>query len=108
MSRGRERQPVDTAVSSKITEDHQELASPPAELAVLQADFSCFRIWREQTCDRARYEARSLHLEINPHTVVTDDIGELSAALEPARHVACPRSHPPGQAPSGRPRPAAA
>jgi len=108
MPRGKERQPVDTAVSSEITEDHQELAPPPAELAVLQADFACFRIWRVQTCDRARYEARSLHLEINPHTVVTDNIGELSAALESSRHAACPRPHPPGQAPPARPRPAAA
>ncbi len=76
---------MDTAVSSEITEDHQELAPPPAELAVLQADFACFRIWRVQTCDRARYEARSLHLEINPHTVVTDDLGELRDMLRAAR-----------------------
>jgi len=99
---------VDTAVSSEITEDHQELAPPPAELATLQADFSCFRIWREQTCDRALYVARSLHLELNPSTVVTGDIGELRAALEPARHVACPRPHPAGQAPPARPMQAAA
>ncbi len=99
---------MDTAVSSEITEDHQELAPPPAELATLQADFSCFRIWREQTCDRALYVARSLHLELNPSTVVTGDIGELRAALEPARHVACPRPHPAGQAPPARPMQAAA
>ncbi len=99
---------MDTAVSSEITEDHQELAPPPAELATLQADFSCFRIWREQTCDRALYVARSLHLELNPYTVVTGDIRELSAALEPARHVACPRPHPAGQAPPARPMQAAA
>jgi hypothetical protein len=96
---------VDTAVSSEIAEDHQELAPPPAELAILQADFPCFRIWREQTCDRALYMSRSLHLEINPHTVMTGDIGELRAALEPSRHVPCPRPRPPGQAPPARRRP---
>ena len=85
-----------------------ETAPPHDQLPGLRADFPCFRIWRKQTCDRARYEARSLHLEINPHTVVTDNIGELSAALESSRHAACPRPHPPGQAPPARPRPAAA
>jgi hypothetical protein len=80
----------------------QEAARNAPELAGLHADFPCFRIWRVQTCDRARYEARSLHLEINPHTVVTDDIAELGAALEPARLSACPRPHPPGQPPPAR------
>jgi len=47
--------------------------------------------------------ARSLHLELNPHTVVTDDISELRTALEPARRLACPRPHPAGQAPPARP-----
>jgi hypothetical protein len=63
-----------------------------AGLAILQAQFPCFRIWRERTCDRVRYVARSLHPGLNPHTVVTDDIGELRAALEPARceHPAAP------------------
>jgi len=76
---------------------------PADDLAGLRADFPCFRIWREQTCDRALYVARSLHLELNPFTVVTDEIGELSAALQPARHAACPRPHPAGQAPPTRP-----
>jgi len=69
----------------------------------LHADFPCFQIWREETCDRARYVSRSLHHELNPHTVITDDLWELRAALEPARHAACPRPHPAGQAPSARP-----
>jgi len=80
----------------------------PAELAILQADFPCYRIWREQTYDRDRYHALSLHLEINPYTVVTDDIRELRAVLEPARHAACPRRHPAGQAPPAGPLRAAA
>jgi hypothetical protein len=99
---------VDTAVSSEIAEDHQKLVPPPAELAVLRADFPCFHIWRQQTCDRTRYEARSLHPGLNPYTVVTDDIRELRAALEPARHAACPCPHPAGHAPPARPLQAAA
>jgi hypothetical protein len=73
------------------------------KLAVLQAEFPCFRISREQTCDRARYAVRSLHPGLNPHTVVTDDIAELQAALEPSRHAPCPRPHPAGQPPPARP-----
>ena len=85
-----------------------EAARNIPELAGLRAGFPCFRIWREETCDRVLYVARSLHLELNPSTVVTGDIGELGAALEPARHVACPRPHPAGQAPPARPMQAAA
>jgi hypothetical protein len=80
-----------------------EAARNAPELAGLHADFPCFRIWHEETCDRVMYMSRSLHLEINPHTVMTGNIGELRAALEPARHLTCPRTHPPGQAPSARP-----
>jgi hypothetical protein len=64
-----------------------------APLTALRADFPCFRIWREETYDRARYIARSLHPGLNPHTVVTDDAGELRAALEPARRAACAGGH---------------
>jgi hypothetical protein len=80
-----------------------ETAPAQNQLAVLQADFPCFRSSREQTCDRARYAVRSLHPGLNPHTVVTDDIGELRAALEPSRHTPCPRPHPAGQPPPARP-----
>jgi len=83
-----------------------ETAPPHDQLPGLRADFPCFRIWHEETCERAVFMSRSLHLEINPHTVMTGNIGELRAALEPARHLACPRPHPPGQAPPARPRPA--
>jgi hypothetical protein len=41
------------------------------ELASLQAGFPQFRIWREVICNRARYNARSLHRGTHPHTVVT-------------------------------------
>jgi hypothetical protein len=69
------------------------------QLAALQAEFPCFRIWRERTCDRDRVLARSLHPGLNPHTVVTDDIAELRAALEPSRHAPCPRRHAAGRRP---------
>ena len=81
---------------------------PADDLAGLRADFPCFRIWREEICDRALYVARSLHLELNPHTVMTDNISELLAALEPARHAPCPRPHLAGQAPPARRLPATA
>jgi hypothetical protein len=82
--------------------DDEEVPNAP-EPTNLRAEYPCFRIWQEKTCDRVLYVACSLHLELNPHTVVTDDIGELRAALEPSRHAACPRPHPAGQAPSARP-----
>jgi hypothetical protein len=66
----------------------------PGELPGLRADFPCFRIWREETCDRDRYVVRSLHPGLNPHTLITDDIAELRSALEPSRHLPCPRPHP--------------
>lgn len=70
----------------------------PGELPGLRAEYPCFRIWREETCDCVRYVVRSLHLGLNPYTVVTDDIGELRTALEPSRHAPCPRPHAAGQA----------
>jgi len=85
-----------------------DVGGPADDLSGLRADFPCFRIWRVETCDRARYEVRSLHPGLNPHTVVTGDMDELRAALEPSRHVPCPRPHPPGQAPPACPLPAAA
>jgi hypothetical protein len=53
-------------------------------LATLRADFPGFKIWREVTPGRKRYVARSLHFGVNPHTVITADLSELRAALEPA------------------------
>jgi hypothetical protein len=73
-------------------------AHAPA-LAAVEEQFPCFRIWREVTCERARYVSLSLHLRLNPHTVMTDDLAELRTALEPARHLPCPEPHPPGQHP---------
>jgi hypothetical protein len=59
--------------------DHGE--DDDAELASLQAAFPQFLIWRENIHGRCRYVARSQHLNLNPHTVITDDPGELCTAL---------------------------
>jgi hypothetical protein len=74
-----------------------DMLPPHEQLRGLQAEFPCFKIWREHTCDRVRYIARSLHPGLNPHTVVTDDIDELRAALGPSQHAACPGTHAAGQ-----------
>jgi hypothetical protein len=68
-------------------------ASPPGALAAGQpdllpplcAEFPDFCIWREITGDRTRYIARSLRHGTSPHTVVTDDLAELTAVLREAR-----------------------
>jgi O-methyltransferase involved in polyketide biosynthesis len=54
------------------------------DLAVLQADYPVYRIWREITPGRDRYVVRSLLPGLSPHTVVTDDLGELRDLLQPA------------------------
>ena len=38
---------------------------------MLKAEFPAFQIWREEMPGRARYVARSLHADLNPHTVIT-------------------------------------
>jgi O-methyltransferase involved in polyketide biosynthesis len=53
-------------------------------LAVLRDDYPGYRIWREITPGRERYVARSLHMGLNPHTVVTADLSELRDVLQPA------------------------
>jgi hypothetical protein len=65
------------------------------ELACLREQFPGFRIWREETWGRAKYIARRQQAGLNPHTVVTGDLGELRAALGAA------------PAPPGRPCPGA-
>jgi hypothetical protein len=53
------------------------------DLAMVQADFPGYRIWREILPGRDRYVVRSLLPGLNPHTVVTDDLTELRDLLEP-------------------------
>lgn len=60
-------------------------AVQPDLLPLLCAEFPGFRIWREITGDRTRYIARSLRHGTSPHTVVTDDLDELSDMLREAR-----------------------
>jgi hypothetical protein len=51
------------------------------ELALIAAGFPGFSIWRSVTAAGSRYVAQSLHLHARPHTIVTDDLAELTAAL---------------------------
>jgi hypothetical protein len=75
-------QTADASVSPHAAHDPKDGTLPlPDPLPALRAEFPAFRIWRETTRDRVRYIARSPHLDLNPHTVVTDDLGELRAAL---------------------------
>jgi hypothetical protein len=60
--------------------DSQAAAAAHA-LTALQEEFPHFTIWRENMHGRPRYVARSQHLNLNPHTVITDDPDELRAAL---------------------------
>ena len=53
----------------------------PGQLADLRKQFPGFRIWREMTGERSRYVARSAWPGLNPHTVVTNDLGELRTVL---------------------------
>ena len=51
------------------------------ELALLASEFPAFRFWRQTFHDRTLYIAQGTSLSTRPHTVVTDDLGELRAAL---------------------------
>ena len=53
-------------------------------LTVLRDDYPGYMIWHEVLPGRERYIARSLHLGLNPHTVVTADLSELRDVLQPA------------------------
>ncbi len=67
--------------------DTSEVTAVSDELTVLREEFPAYRIWREETPGRSRYVARSRHRGLQPHTVVTAEIGELREALEPAGHL---------------------
>jgi S-adenosyl methyltransferase len=55
------------------------------DLATVQADFPGYEIWREIRPGRDRYVVRSLFPGLSPHTMVTDDLGEVRGLLEPGR-----------------------
>src|SRR6266567_9049635 len=56
------------------------------QLAALCKEFPRFRVWREDVGGRDRYVARGLEHGLHPHTVVTDDLEEMRAALEPSQY----------------------
>lgn len=56
-------------------------APPDLTLAALRREFPRYRIWLEQARGHYRFVARRLHPGTGPHTVVTDDLAELRAAL---------------------------
>jgi len=62
--------------------------SPANDLTALQHEFPRYRISREEICGRVRYAARSLEHGLRPHTVITADLDELHAALEPSQYAA--------------------
>jgi O-methyltransferase involved in polyketide biosynthesis len=68
-----------------VTQPASAQDARPDELASLREQFPGFRIWREITVGRVRYVARRTRAGLNPHTVVTDNVAELRAALDPSR-----------------------
>ena len=60
------------------------------DLATVQADFPGYEISREILPGRDRYVVRSLLPGLSPHTLVTDDLGELRGLLEPGRRPRAP------------------
>jgi anti-sigma regulatory factor (Ser/Thr protein kinase) len=75
----------------------------PDILPALRQQFPAYRIWREDTCGRARYVAQRARPGLHPHTVVTEDPAELRTALDPLRSCA-PAPRRPGLPVSGQTR----
>jgi hypothetical protein len=70
------------SVDTGTTGGSESAGSPDRdELTLLAAEFPAFRFWRQTFYDRTLYTAQSTSLSTRPHTVVTDDLGELRAAL---------------------------
>lgn len=67
--------------------DSQAPPSAP-DLASLQAEYPCYRICREEIYGRVRYTACRTRPDLHPHTVITADLAEMRAALEPSRYAA--------------------
>jgi hypothetical protein len=57
----------------------------PHALVALQAEFPGHQIGLQNLRGKFLYVARTRHLGLNPHTVITGDLDELAAALAPAR-----------------------
>jgi hypothetical protein len=80
-----------TLIQNRHGERASASALPDATLRLLRAEFPGHRIGIESLRGKVRYIARTRHLGLNPHTVITGDLDELAAALAPARHC---RRHP--------------
>jgi len=65
-----------------------QVAEAPDPLLALQHEFPRYRISQEEICGRVRYAARSLEHGLRPHTVITGDLDEMQAALEPSQYAA--------------------
>jgi O-methyltransferase involved in polyketide biosynthesis len=55
------------------------------DLTALRSEFPTHKIWRDETRGQVRYVARSRHLGLGPHTVITPSVAELRDALAPVR-----------------------
>jgi hypothetical protein len=65
---------------------HARAADETEELALIAAGFPAFSFWRATRHGSApRYVAQSTSLDSHPHTVITDDLGELRTALAEGR-----------------------
>jgi len=51
------------------------------ELALVAAGFPAYHLWLSVAIGHRRYVAQAAGLGARPHTVVTDDLAELAAAL---------------------------
>jgi len=51
------------------------------ELALISAGFPAYRFWRSIAAGHSRYVAQTTDIDAHPHTVVTDNLTELAAAL---------------------------
>lgn len=78
------------AEPNKVKGENATAQELPHPLSALRAEFPGHWISLENLCGKIRYVARTLHFGLNPHTVVTNDLDELAAALAPARRYGLP------------------
>jgi hypothetical protein len=73
------------SVDTGTTGGSESTGSRHRELARLAAEYPAFRFWCQTFSDRTLYTAQSTSLGTRPHTVVTDNLAELRAALAAGR-----------------------
>lgn len=77
------RRPYAAPLPRAQSETDQEARRTDPELTSLQAEYPGHWIGRETVVGRGvRYLARACQQDAHPHTVLTDDLSELKAALE--------------------------